>query len=53
MKKLLLITIAAFALTACDTTELEVINQEVKAAKDNKQDPNFRIFNDRIQNGKK
>lgn len=53
MKKLLLITIAAFALTTCDTTELETINQEVKAANDEKQDPNFRIFNDRIQNGKK
>lgn len=55
MKKVIIVLASAAFLTSCDNKLEEVNNiyEEISAAKDNKQDPNFRIFNDRIQNGKK
>ena len=55
MKKYLFLAVMAISLVACDNELEEVCNQyeEISEAKDNKQDPNFRMFNDRIQNGKK
>lgn len=56
MKKYLFLVIFAATMVACDNELEEVCNQyeEISEAKNEKKvDPNFRIFNDRIQNGKK
>ena len=56
MKKYLFLVVFAATMVACDNVLEEVYNQyeEVSAAKDEKekQDPNFRIFNDHFQKGK-
>lgn len=54
MKKYLFLVVLAATMVACGNGELEeVYNQyeEISAAKDEKekQDPNFRIFNDHFQ----
>lgn len=56
MKKYLFLAVLATAMVACDNGLEEVNNiyEEISKAKDEKekQDPNFRIFNDHFQKGK-
>lgn len=56
MKKMLvLFAIASLTFTSCDNDDLETVNVEyekIKAEKkEEKKDPNFRIFNDHYQIG--
>lgn len=55
MKKILLALAMVALFTSCDTgkEELNSIVKEMADAKEKKQDPNFRYFNDHYQVGKK